>query len=67
MKNVSIIDLLPKDVTIEKSDFSHLFFRYIQQDSNYPDKALHDVIQALSDVMQEEYNKKIDYETERCD
>ena len=62
MKNFSVVDLIPKDVTIEKSDLSHIMYRFIQQDKNYSGAQIHEIIQALNNVSEEEYRKKIDYE-----
>lgn len=62
MKNFSVVDLIPKDVTIEKSDLSHIMYRFIQQDCKYPFKGIDQIIQALNDVLEEEYGKKVDYD-----
>jgi hypothetical protein len=62
MKNVSIINLLPKDAILENTDFSHLFGKYLHDheiEGPYYNSGM--VIQALSVVLEEEYGRRIEY------
>lgn len=65
MKNFSVIDLIPKDVIVEKSDLSHLMYRFICQDKEHEGAQIHEIIGALNDVLEEEYGKKIDFKINR--
>lgn len=52
---VSIVDLLPQDAQIELRDISHLFYRYIQQTGGAPGIGTRAFVQAMNDVLDEEY------------